>query len=429
MIDVIESLAEILNSKDVEWEIYWESGRRGSFKIERETLERSQRKFYSGIGLRVGIDGKMGFSYITGLHHPTSELERFVERTIKLAKVSRVQFKGFPAPSSVPEVRGIYDRKIEEIPFEEAHALALQYAERMRELREKETISGALALEFERYGVVNSNGIEFDGASTYMAVSAYAVRKDRPGNGSFYQSYRSLQGVEVLEEAIRKAKKDAELSAMADKLDPYSGELVLEPEAVSSIVGILVENLYGDEVYYGRSRFSRFGEFVASGSFTLVDDSTLEGLPGSYPFDGEGTPGQRTTLIEKGVLKGFLLDHTYAALLELESTGNAVRSFRTIPSIGPSNLIVEPGEESLEDFEGVVIKNVFGEHTANPVSGDFSLPVALGYVVKNGELHPFKDNMLVGNIFDLLKTAEPGKETRRISSFMSPRVRVDAKIV
>ncbi|AMQ18473.1 TldD/PmbA family protein [Thermococcus peptonophilus] len=429
MIDVIESLAEILNSKNVEWEIYWESGRSGSFRIEREALERSQRKFYSGISLRVGLNGKLGFSYITGIHHSLSELEKFVERTMKLAKVSEVPFRGFPVPSKVPGVKGIYDRRIEEIPFEDAHALALQYAEKMRELKGKETLSGSISLAFERYGVVNSNGVELEASSTYMGVSTYAVREDRPGNGSFYQSYRSLQGVEALEEAILKAKEDAELSARARKVEPYDGELVLEPEAVMSVVEVLLENFYGDEVYYGRSRFFTLGEPVASDAFTLVDDSTLEGLPGSYPFDGEGTPGQRSYLIENGILKGFLLDHTYAALLGLKSTGNAVRSFRTTPSIGASNLVVEPGEESLEDFEGVIIKSVFGEHTANPVSGDFSLPVGLGYVVKNGEVIPFKDNMLVGNVFDLLKTAEPGRVVKRISSFMAPRVKVHAKIV
>ncbi|MBP1911255.1 TldD/PmbA family protein [Thermococcus stetteri] len=426
---MIEELVRILEREDVEWEIYWESGRSGSFKIEREALERSQRKFYSGIGLRVGLKGKLGFSYVTGLNHSTSELEKFVERTIKLARVSEVPFRGFPVPSKVPKVKGIYDRRIEEIPFEDAHALALQYTEKMKELKEKETLSGSISLAFERYGVVNSNGVELEASSTYMGVSAYAVIEEGPGNGSFYQGYRSLQGIEALEKAIMKAKKDAELSARAKKFEPYNGELVLEPEAVMSIVEILLENFYGDEVYYGRSRFSSLGDRVASEGFTLLDDSTLEGLPGSYPFDGEGTPGQRTPLVENGTLKGFLLDHTYASLLGLKSTGNAVRSFRTTPSIGPSNLVVEPGDESLGDFEGIVVKEVFGEHTANPVSGDFSLPVGLGYVVKNGEVTPFKDNMLVGNIFDLLKTVEPGKDLRRISSFIAPRVKVHAKIV
>ena len=66
---MIDELIGILERENVEWEIYWEKGRGGSFRIERERLERSQRKFHSGIGLRVGYRGKLGFSYITGLNH------------------------------------------------------------------------------------------------------------------------------------------------------------------------------------------------------------------------------------------------------------------------------------------------------------------------------------------------------------------------
>jgi PmbA protein len=85
---MIEELVEILERENVEWELYWEKGRGGSFRIERERLERSQRKFHSGIGLRVGYKGRLGFSYVTGLNHDRKTLEEFVKRTIKLAKVS-----------------------------------------------------------------------------------------------------------------------------------------------------------------------------------------------------------------------------------------------------------------------------------------------------------------------------------------------------
>ena len=114
----------------------------------------------------------------------------------------------------------------------------------------------------------------------------------------------------------------------------------------------------------------------------------------------------------------------------MESTGNAVRDFRTKPQIGTSNLVVEPGDESLEDFEGVIIKEVFGEHTANPVSGDFSLAVGLGYVVENGEIRPFRDNMLSGNIFELLKSITTvGRKPVRLGGFVSPRVLAAARVV
>ncbi|NJE50050.1 TldD/PmbA family protein [Thermococcus sp. 9N3] len=427
MIEAVERLVKLLEGENVEWEVFYQFGRSGSFRIERETLERSQRKFYSGIGLRVGLKGRLGFSYITGLHPSEEELKKLVERAVKLAKISEVPFRGFPASGRVNRVKGIYDREIDEIPFEEAHRLALEYAELMREKKGKETLSGSLSLAVGTSGVVNSNGIELEERSTYMGVSAYAVLSEPPGTGSYRQSFTSLQPVEELERAVEKAIDEARLSARARKLEPYSGELVLEPNALASIMEVFLSNLYGDEVYHGRSRFSKPGDEV--GSFTLVDDSTLPELPGSYSFDGEGSPGQRTVLVGDGIVRNFLLDHTYASFLGMESTGNALRTFRSVPYIGTSNLILEPGEESLEDYEGVVVRKVFGEHTANPVSGDFSLTVELGYVVENGELRPFKDNMLVGNVFELLRTLKPGKEVERISSFLSPRAIVEGRLV
>lgn len=427
MMEAVERLVRILEREDVEWEVFYQFGRSGSFKIERETLERSQRKFYSGIGLRVGLKGRLGFSYITGLHPSREELEKLVERAVKLAKISEVPFRGFPAHENVKRVPGIYDREIDEIPFEEAQGLALEYAELMRGKKAGETISGSISLAVGTNGVVNSNGVELEESSTYMGVSAYAVLSDPPGTGSYSQSFTSLQPFEVLENAVEKAVKEAMLSARAEKLKPYSGELVLEPTALESVIGVFMSNLYGDEVYHGRSRFSKPGEEV--GSFTLVDDSTIPELPGSYSFDGEGTPGQKTILVEEGVVKNFLLDHTYASFLGMESTGNALRTFRSTPHIGPSNIVLEPGEESLEDYEGVIVRKVFGEHTANPVSGDFSLTVELGYVVENGEVRPFKDNMLVGNVFELLRTLRPGKEPERVQSFISPRAIVEGRLV
>jgi PmbA protein len=425
---MMDELISILKGHDFEWEVYWEEGWSGSFAIERETLERSQRKFYSGIGLRIGYKGRIGFSYITGLSHNRSELEEFVKRTFKLAKISGVPFRGFPVPSRVPKVKGLYDKRIDEIPFEEAYSLASELASLMRSVKdEEEILSGSLSLAAASEGVANSNGVELETRTTGMAVDFYAVRGT--GTGSFYQTYRSFQPLEVLEEGLSVARADAELSSKARRLNPFSGEITLEPEAFRAILDLLIENVFGDTVYHHRGRFTETGVEVGSEGLSVRDDATLDGLPGSYPFDGEGSPSQDTLVVKRGILESFLLDHTYASLLGLKSTGNALRSFRTVPRIGTSNLVVEPGELNLEDSDGVVVKEVIGEHTANPVSGDFSLTVSLGYVVRNGEVIPFRDNMLVGNAFEVLNSVTPGRKIERRGSFLSPRVLVKGKLV
>ncbi|MBO8174213.1 MAG: TldD/PmbA family protein [Thermococcus sp.] len=434
---MIDELIKILNHKDVEWEIYWEVGRGSSFKIERCELVRAQRKYHSGIGLRVGYKGKIGFSYITGINHDRATLERFVNRTIKLAKVSEVPFYGFSENNKNRKVKALYDKKIEELSFDEAYATAIFLTEKEKELKEKfgqeYTFSGGLAFGVSTDGIANSNGVEKSEKTTGLSISIHIVKKaEKSGSGSYYKGFRLMPKFErEFSVGLEKAFNEVELSYNAKKIEGYEGELILEPYAVASLVGILMTNLYGDNVYHRRSRFSKVGDTIASESFTLIDDATLEGKLGSYSFDGEGNLSQRTVLIENGILKSFLFDETYAKLMNTESTGNAVRDFRTTPHIGNSNVIVDGKRENLEDLEkAVVIKRVFGEHTANPVSGDFSLTIELGYIIENGEVKPFKDNMFAGNIFELINSIiNVGKEKEEVGSFLSPRVLTLGKII
>ncbi|NJE09045.1 TldD/PmbA family protein [Thermococcus sp. M39] len=434
---MIDELIKILNHKDVEWEIYWEIGRGSSFKIERCELVRAQRKYHSGIGLRVGYKGKIGFSYITGINHDRATLERFVNRTIKLAKVSEVPFHGFSDDNGKNKVKALYDKRIEELSFDDAYATALSLTEKEKELKEKfgkeYTFSGGLAFGVSTDGIANSNGIEKSEKTTGLSISIHIVKRaEKNGIGSYYKGFRLMPDFErEFSVGLEKALEEVELSYNAKKIDGYEGELILEPHAVASLMSILMVNLYGDNVYHRRSRFSKVEDRIASESFTLIDDATLEGKLGSYSFDGEGNPSQRTVLIENGILKGFLFDETYAKLMNTESTGNAVRDFRTTPHIGNSNVIVDGKRENLEELEkAIIIKRVFGEHTANPVSGDFSLTVELGYIIENGEVKPFKDNMFAGNIFELINSIiSVGKEKEEIGSFISPRILSFGRIV
>ncbi|MDV3102961.1 TldD/PmbA family protein [Thermococcus waiotapuensis] len=433
--DYIEKLVRILEREDVEWEIYWERGRVGSFGIERETLEKAQRKFSSGIGLRIGLKGKMGFSYVSGLSHTSDTLEDLVKRAIKLAEVGNVPFSGFPSPGKVEKVGDIYDPEIEEIPFEEAYELARHFssimAEKKAELGGSYTFSGSLSMGFVHYGVLNSNGVELMEKSTGFSISSYVVKKGlKSGSGYYGQSYRSLKGWEERYDILEKALSLAEDNYNAEPGKPYEGEVFLEPSAFLSVLSIFLENLRGDNVYNGRSRFSRPGEEVSSDILSIFDDPTVPGGVGSYSFDGEGSPGQRTPLVEKGILRGFVLDHTFASLMGYSSTGNAVRDFRTVPQIGFSNVVVEPGDYGEEEFEGVIISRVFGEHTANPVSGDFALTVELGYRVEGEEKIPIKGNMFVGNVFEILKKAEAaGKKGERIGPAYVPGLVTHGKVV
>ena len=434
--EAVERLAGILDKRNVEWEIYWEEGKSASFRIERERIERAQWKFYSGMGLRVGLNGRVGFSYVTGLDHDEKSLFELVKRAEKLARIGSRPFRGFPTREKFPRVRGLYDKSIDDLDFDEARSLAGEFVERMREMkgeRGEYTLAGAMSFGTVRAGIVNSNGIEGEEPRTGLAIWAYAVKKNgRSGSGYASQSYTTLEGVHEGEELIRRAMNEADSSQRAEKIEGFSGEVLLEPQVVEALVYLFLENLYGDSVYYSRSRFSvgDLGKSVLSENVSIIDDPTLGFSPGSYSFDGEGVPGRRKVLISRGELRSFLLDHTYGKLLGLDSTGNALRDFRSIPRIGTGNVLVGRGSENLGEWSGVVVSKVFGEHTANPVTGDFSLTVELGYVVENGEVTPFSGNMVSGNVFEALgSVSRVGKELERRGSFYSPRIVTEVRLV
>lgn len=182
-----------------------------------------------------------------------------------------------------------------------------------------------------------------------------------------------------------------------------------------------------EDCLYKRSRFSSLGERVSKENFSLIDDPTIEGGVSSFSFDGEGNPGIKKYLIKDGLVSSFLADEKYGRLLGITG-GNAMRSFSSLPGIGTSNLVIPPG--NTEPEEGVFIRRVYGEHTANPVSGDFSLNIGLGYIIKDGEVMGFKDNMLIGNIFAMLNNIlEVGKRVEEISGAIFPKIATNLKIV
>jgi PmbA protein len=132
----------------------------------------------------------------------------------------------------------------------------------------------------------------------------------------------------------------------------------------------------------------------------------------SSPFDGEGVRTQETILIEEGILQGFLHNSYTAAKEGVSSTGNGIRgSFKGTPEVGTTNFYIKPGsitqEELIKDIsKGLYVTEVMGIHTANPISGDFSVGAA-GLLIENGVLTtPVRGIAIAGNIIELLESVD-----------------------
>jgi PmbA protein len=143
---------------------------------------------------------------------------------------------------------------------------------------------------------------------------------------------------------------------------------------------------------------------------TVYDDGRMAGGLGSRPFDGEGLATRKNTIVERGVLRSYLLDTYSGRKLGLPSTGNASRSVGESPSVGPTNFYLAPGLRSAQEIigsvkEGLYVTELIG-FGINMVTGDYSRG-ASGFWIENGELaYPVEEITIAGNLKQMFKDIE-----------------------
>jgi PmbA protein len=247
-----------------------------------------------------------------------------------------------------------------------------------------------------------------------------------------YFSEISRKALSIPEKLIHSTKTFRDRVIKSLKVGPaesYKGIVLFTPRAVLDIlVSEILYHFNGRTVTEGTSRWkvSDNEKKVLESSLTIWDRPWLIDRAGCSVFDREGTPTRDTLLLEKGVLKSFMLDHYAARALGLASTGHAAGGPSSIPSVGSHTICVEPGKEPLKSLlkkisterkQFLVVHRYSGQ--VDPITGDFS-GVAKGAEWFEGEaaLYTCKETMISGNLFESLGKGLVGfsKETEVIDS-------------
>jgi PmbA protein len=225
------------------------------------------------------------------------------------------------------------------------------------------------------------------------------------GDSGFHPFYNKLS----IETVARKGAETATELLGATSCETFKRPAIIRNSVVADLIDFLSSSLNGEEIYKGKSLLKgRIGQKVFHSDFNLVDDATLEGGYSTRPFDGEGNAAQKTLLIREGVYESCLTDRLYARKLGVACTANASRSIKAPPMITQTNLILEKGTLSFSELlkqahHGILITDLMGVHTANPVTGNFSLG-ASGILIENGKLtRPVRGFAVAGNVLDLFK--------------------------
>ena len=172
-------------------------------------------------------------------------------------------------------------------------------------------------------------------------------------------------------------------------------------------------SLEASGVAYGRSQFAgKLGQQIASTKVTAIDDGTIPNAWGSINIDDEGTPGRKNVLIEKGVLKSYMIDKFNGRRMGMESTGNARReSYSYTPTSRMTNTYIAPGEDKNEDIIASIEYGLYaasmGGGSVNPVTGEFNFAVNEGYMIRNGKIcEPVRGASLVGKGSEIIQNID-----------------------
>ncbi|HKU49614.1 MAG TPA: TldD/PmbA family protein [Nitrososphaera sp.] len=401
--------------------------------LENNDVKQVKSQEMGSIGLRVIVNGSMGFYSINRLNKDSVRDAALM--AIKIARASPAdKFNSVPRKSKMTFLRGIYDRASENFGPEQAaeHALDMLNAAKSRDPRitvDSGSFSSARLIHY----LANSGGLDLSERLSSFSWSIMGMAIDDGGEVSSFDfqsgGTHHVKKIDVQRTALDFAETVLD-SLRPQKIESFRGELLLAPSAVNELVEeVISHSVNSDAVQKKSSSFAgKIGSPVASDILTIEDDATnTEGL-GAASFDREGVPHRRNIVIERGVLKK-LLYNTYTAKKDgVRSTGNAGGSPSSPPSVSSTNFIIRAGSARVDKLisemkRGIIVSRFSGN--VNPVNGDFSGVVKGGKLVERGNVvHAVKEVMVAGNMFKALKNLDGvSKERKVILSSILPYLR------
>jgi PmbA protein len=429
-----ESLRQARQAGARRAEAFLVSGAGRSVEYADRGLESYRGTEAAGLGLRVFVGRKAGFAY--GQDFSAAGLQRLAARAV--ASASNADLPAFPTPRgrALQDDLGIFDAAglAASVADDRAQIEAVIEQARAADPAVRRIRSVSLRSGWRETSILSSTGTD----ATYRRSSfslAAGVVAERGGQSEVGWESEIATARGALPLGTVGAAAAARAVARLDAVRPAPGRqaVILDREVVAEFLAQFGAALSADAVLKGRSLLAgKVGAAVASPSVTVIDDPTLPGAVGSAPCDDEGQPTRRTLLIDAGALVGYLHSLETAHRMDVAPGGNGFRgSFESLPLPRPGNLILQPGRCSPASWRAaaggiVLVDDILGAHTMNPVSGDFSVG-ASGFICEKGERRPFRGATIAGNLLALFASiAAVGDDVRFFGSVAAPSVLIPA---
>jgi len=364
------------------------------------------------LSLRVLNDDRIGFSYCTkmtkdGLARMVAAAHQTSLNT-KADECNVIQERNYESLSVLTD----YDNRIDMISFDEK-------VDSLKELESAayghdERVKSARQLEFRQSDknirLVNSNGIDCAHKKTIFSYAAVVAATEGEEteiswDTDFSNFYDRLDPAAIGKSAAEKAVKSLNGRVIASEKLP----VILDRMVASELLSVLAPSFFADYVMKQKSALiGKIGQKILSENITILDDPLYDGGIATFPFDAEGSASEATSVVENGVLKSYLSDSYTSKKMGIKNTANSVKgSLFAPPIVGNTNFYIMPGEKSPDQLisdmgRGLVITEAMGLHTANPISGDFSIGIS-GFFVEGGVVSfPVRGLVFSGNLYDIL---------------------------
>lgn len=407
-----------------------------SANVRMREIENLKEAGSRGAGLRILRGRRTGSSYTSDLSG--EGIERLVQSAIELADFTTEDpHAGLPDPDefgSIPGDLALYSAEVEQLDT----AFKIETAQRAEDaaLAADPRIANSEGASFDthvgRHIFANSRGFSGEYRSSYCSLSTVPVARDGDSmeRDYWYTLARNFAGLEPPEQVGRTAARRALRRLHPVKVATQKVPVIFDQAAARSLLENLFEAVHGMSVYRHESFLAgKLGEKVASDRVTVIDDGTIPGLFGTSPFDDEGVPSRRTVVIDRGVLKSYLLNTYAARKLGMKTTGNASRGLAGNAGIGHGNFYLEKGVQTPEELiagvsNGFFVTELMG-FGVNIVTGDYSRGAA-GLWIRNGELaFAVSEVTIAGNLKEMLMGLEAaGSDLEFRGSTAAPTLKI-----
>ena len=401
--------AKELGAEDAE--VYISSGTEFTVQVYKAEIESLVSAESRGVGLRTFREHRVGFSYTSDME--AQALDELVNEALENGRYNNAdEANVLPDPTPIEPLPGLTSPALLQTDPQRKVDFALEMERRAVSLDPRvRRVSKAIYSDGSgRVEIYNTKGLDakFDRTVAYGVLDTIAEQDTEMQSGFAFTHGRDMDHLD-LDGVVLEAVENAAGLLGARPVPTATVPVVFHPHAAAMILGVISSSFSADAVIKRRSLLAgKVGEAVASPIVDISDDPRLPDGLASRPFDGEGVGSRRNSLIAGGTLTGYL-HNTYTAMrLHGDSTGSAVRSYKSVPEVGVSNLVLKPGTLSRQALlervdNGLHVSQLSGLNTVNPVSGEFSLGLT-GHWIEHGQLtRPVKELTVAGNVIMLLK--------------------------